>query len=261
MCFLSSLSKRRKFQCPDCKERVVNLPRHLKSKKHNLPKHLVKNCVNRWDLQKRYEYQSDVLKQAKTIRAEEKKKDTTTLKQCPKYLAVIKRLDEHLAGVHKMQQDKQYSYLLKTARPFHKVLEKHNSNFATRICSTKQCIYLNHSKSITSKPFNNLHSDTGNLRNFGKVKTNPFKVLPDAAVSTPQMTLTHNVESPVLSSSDNVADPDRDSLYRTPISSDAGDPTYKLTIEEIHEDRDSYNSFMLNRKLEEIMQHFLLLSN
>ena len=75
------------------------------------------------------------------------------------------------------------------------------------------------------------------------------------------MTLTHNVESPALSSSDNVTDPDRDSLYRTPISSDAGHPTYKLTIEEIHEDRDSYNSFMLNRKLEEIMQHFLLLSS
>ena len=85
--------------------------------------------------------------------------------------------------------------------------------------------------------------------------------MPDAAVSTPQMTLTHNVESPALSSSDNVTDPDRDSLYRTLISSEAGDPTYKPTIEEIHEDRDSYNSFMLNSKLDEIMQHFLFLSS
>ena len=49
----------------------------------------------------------------------------------------------------------------------------------------------------------------------------------------------------------------RDNLYRTSISSEVDNPTYKLTIEDIHEDRHSYNSFMLNSKLEEIIQHFL----
>ena len=208
--------------------------------------------MNWWDLRKPYEYQSDVLKQAKTTRAEEKKKDTRTSKECPKCLAVEKRLDEHLASAHKMQRGKQYYYLLKTARPFQEALEKYNSNVATRICPTKL-----HSESITSKSFNNLGSDIGNSRNFTKVKTTPFKVLPDAAVSTPQLSSIHNAESPALSSSDNVIDPDRDSLYETSISSEADDPTYKLTIEEIHEDRDLHNSFMLNSKFEEIIQDFL----
>ena len=258
MCFLCSLSKRRKFQCPYCKELVANLPRHLKGKKHNLPKELAKNSVNRWNLRKPYEYQLDVLKQAKTTRVEEKKKkDTRTSKECPKCLAVVKRLDEHLTGVHKMQRDKQYYYLLKTARPFQVALEKHNSNVGTEICPTKQCVCINHSESITSKPFNNLGSDIGNSRNVSKVKTTPFKVLPDAAVSNPQPTLIHNAESPALSLSDSVTDLDRDSLYETSISSETDDPPYKPTIEEIHEDRDSYNSFKLNSKLEEIMQHFL----
>ena len=260
MCILSNLSKRRKFQCPYCKELVVNLPRHLKSKKHNLPKDLARNCVNRWYLRKPYEYH--VLKQTKTIRAEKKKKkkkkDTRTPKECPKCLAVVKRLDEHLAGVHKMHRDKQYYDLLKTARPFHETLEKHNFNFATRICPTNlPQVYLNHSENITSKPFNNLHSDIRNSRNFGKVKTSPFKVLRDAAVSTLQPTPIHNPERPALSSSDIVTDPDRDRRFGTPRSSEADDPTYKPTIEEIHEDRDSYNSFMLNSKLEEIILHFL----
>ena len=153
-----------------------------------------------------------MLKQAKTTRVEEKKKDTRTSKECPKCLAVTKRLDEHLTGVHKMQRDKQYYYLLKTARPFQVAL-KHNSNVGTDICPTKQCVCIYDSESITSKPFNNLGSDIGNSRNVSKVKTTPFKVLPDAAVSNPQPTLIHNAESPALSSSDSVTDLDRESFY------------------------------------------------
>ena len=96
MWFLCSLSKQWTFQCPYCKEHVVNLPRHLKSKKHNFPKELAKNSVNRWDLQKPYEYQLDVLKQAKTTGAEEKKKekDIITSKECSKCFAVVKRSDK-----------------------------------------------------------------------------------------------------------------------------------------------------------------------
>ena len=108
-----------------------------------------------------------------------------------------------------MQRNRQYYYPLKTARPFHLALQKHNSNVAARICPTKQSVCINHSQSITSKPFNNLGSDIGNSQNVTKVKPTPFKVLPDAAVSTPQLTLINNAESPVLSSSDNVTDPER----------------------------------------------------
>ena len=111
---------------------------------------------------------------------------------------------------------------LRQQAPFTKH-QKNNSTVSTRIYPTEQLfLCINHLESVTFKPLNYLGSDIANFRNFTEVITTPSKVLPDAAVSTHsdssvirQRTPTHKAGSPVLSSSDNVADPNRASSLRS----------------------------------------------